>query len=377
MKQINDFLTSSLAYKDKDFFVFQRETDGVTYRISQENIIKDCIKYTDTDFVASLAWNKLTSRPSIPCSLTGMATGSGTLDLSATVPALAITVNTLNLSSVTLGFTPVRQTGNSTISLEWDSGINATELIIGEGANASYKGPIALQSDLTWANIQNKPILSLAFDGMINGAGTLDLMATNGMTINISDISMKPISWNMVTNKPTLKVAIAGTSEFISFDLDAIGEDVEHTLSINALHSQSNVLEFGTKNQAVSLFFKSAPDLDQYNPTTYDFGIMRSAGNDSKTRIANTIGGSVMRSFDDEMWESWNQNNPLNPTDKSYINRVEIYPLLLTPNLIVTKQKVTELLVDKLNIKEKLEYNGIYIDVPVLIDMISDYVASR
>lgn len=373
MKQIKDFNTSSLSYVNADYFIFQRDIDGVTYKITHSNIIKDCIKYTDTDFVHSLDWSKLINRPSIPCVLSGMATGSGSINLNATNPALTISVSTLDLSSVTLGFIPVTQLGSNRISLEWDAGINAMQLTIG----TTFKGEIAMVGDLLWGSIQEKPVMSISVTGMATGVGMMDLMATSAMTLNITDLTMKALPWTMVQTKPALTIEIKDSTQAGTFNLNALIDNEEQVLTFDVHHSQLNVLKFGDRTQMCALYMNVAPDIDIYHPSTYDLAIMRFEGNDAKAAILNTIGGSLARSSDSSEWATWSPTDPLNTTNWSYRNRIEMFPLLQTPYLIVSRQAVTEMVANEINITGQLKYNGIYIDLASLIDMIAERSAAN
>lgn len=370
MKQIKDFYTSDISNKNNDYFIFQRDVDGVTYKISHTNIIKDCIKYTDTNFVQSLDWSKIINRPLIACAVSGKASGTGSINLNSTTPTLTLSISELDLSSVALGFVPVTQLGTKKISLEWNSSSNALVLSIDSPPNQITKGPIAMKSDLTWSNILTKPTLSFTFSGMIAGSGAINLMSSREAVFNITDITMKSINWTMLISKPTLKFGLTG-DEIKILDFDLIGNNEEKTIWFDAFHSKLDILAFGNQMRTTALYMLSSPDVSTSDPSQYSLGIIRGSGIDDVVSIINTANGCVARSKSLSSWNTWNPKNPSNASDWSYKNRIELFPLLVTPYLITTKQRVTELVANTIDVLTELKYNGVSIDLAKLLTIIA------
>jgi hypothetical protein len=370
-KQIKDFINISDSMKS-DFFVFQR-VDGYTnetFRISADNLLKTCIKWGDSDIISSLDWAKVTRRPQLTVNLMGLATGTGTVDLGLNQTTFNVSVTSLDLSDVALGFIPVQQGGGinqttSKVMLGWNDSQTRLDATVG----VTDLGHVVFDSNLIWSAVLNKPVIKIVLAGKCVGEGLIDLNSTANQTLTVTSLDFSAVTWNTVSNKPTLKFNISGVAP-VDINLSSFSNGAQIPIEFDLSKIKLNTISIGSKtNQRVQLKLCSS---DYTGVTDADFAITREVNRLGKVTIHNTLFCNTTYSPTSDSWNTW---NPLTTwtTDFSYINRVEVLPLLLTPNLIADKANISTLVVQRLefNGTSSLVVNGVEVNLQDLIQMVN------
>lgn len=330
-----------------DFFIFQRDNQ-TTYRINQQNLLANCIKYSDhlLSLIGNVPWNYISFHPEINVILSGNVHGQGSIHLGHETELL-IDVSYVNIPTQ-LSFTPVQQGGgqyqlNEKIYMGWS----------GEGVriqvNQSDLGPLAFKSDLTWANIRQIPEINVSVIGAAIGSGSVNLAFSNQLTINLTEVTQSSVLWDNIHIKPTIRCVFPDTSyQDINFN-DLIGGQF-YILPFDTVMARQNDIRLGS-GQTDHLIIRG--NTGPFVNDEYHFKIERFAGPDHHLEFFNTIGGRDDRQFDRHYW-IWDIDQPGDIHNICYKNRIEMWPLLVVPHLMVEKERVVTLAVDTLIVESDI-----------------------